>query len=1275
MSGTGIKSSLFRKFGWIILILIILLLAGLAGIRFYWSGSRLSQKVVSLLKESLNRDLSIGSLDYSLTQGKLVAKDIRIINPPGMGETPLLSLPELEAEFDIFSIFSPQPVINQIKISQPVITLAQDSSGKWNYENLLKPSLGPRKNYLIESIEIKDATLRIKGETPLEFQDIQLRIKQITPGKPLSLQMESRWAQAKDATLKARGNLDWDKEIPTGQLNLDWEQLNLQSVTDCLQKDSTGIKLPYIIQGNLMLSLESRGDYVLKLQGTYEPEHLPLPGELSQGIYSGELRYDSHQDEIRILSAQMSDSTGLNIKVDGKATHLSGDPDIKLSLRPMQISSKLVMAWMDYHPSWLKKSGNIHLRQLDYTGKPLAGIHQVKSKFQLQGGWFASPDNLWKIDNLTSEISLDYQTPAAKGTPAVKVQASLKTGPLDYDRIPMDSFQGNLTFALKEDGSLQKFGLKEGNLQLAGTPIHLEGEGSSKEFQFHGDMKNLDVSRFPEAIRRKLNITQPLGNLSGTIKGDGPLDSHGPFHFTGELESRDLNFKVEGTSYPVGELGVRYSASLNPDKEILHFSELRFHSVKENWILNTQLDTFYGTPGWAKGDLMIPLTSLSQWRELYEKYFPETGLSKETLLGGNLSISGNYYFRKESKFEPELYQTHLYLNGKQVLWAEPDKTLQFASPELELNLSGDAQSFPSGSGSFTSSAVNYRYSDSTGEGELKGTFRADKYSAGSTLLTLNLENGAVKDSASSLAAEGIRGILDLSVTTSSSGRNTFQYQTDNLKVSQLVHPQFLLKELSLSAHGDEDKLILVQSHAQGYGGSLNLQGEMEMNRPLPLFSFKGGFENIQGKDLYSWTTTHYGEKYWPYPATGGTVSGKLEGFYETPTTSRMELSLNLDKLNMENEDITYLRKVSGDINLSLSSSRLEVTPFILDIEGKVKPRISGEVRDLFGSDSVYPFTGTLKLEEMPLSKIQDVFFEFLPSLLQDAELKGTAGITLEAHQNQKTPLSLRGGLTLKEMELGIKDELSIKGLNGTLPFERKNGLVEITYPERFRKEDYNQWLAAFRKIEKTQAPDLTADVMQSGFIQFQHPKIIWVGSKDGIEIPFLECELFGGKLYGRMNIHADGGWDAILLLENVSLKQITDARESTRGMISGRFNGMFQLNSDGGAFSKLKGTAQLWAIKSKIEKNEFSKEFLKKAAGRDLPPLFIQRQYAVARLRLSLKDGYLVFNDLLIQGKAFGRVLTQIGINPSGNKVSLDKFMEWIQEASEGTSQIRTEVK
>jgi hypothetical protein len=101
----------------------------------------------------------------------------------------------------------------------------------------------------------------------------------------------------------------------------------------------------------------------------------------------------------------------------------------------------------------------------------------VKSKLQLQGGWFASPDNLWKIDNLTSEISLDYKTPAAKGTPAVKVQASLKTGPLDYDRIPMDSFQGNLTFALKE---------KKGPSSWQAPPSIWKGKAAQKSFNSMG---------------------------------------------------------------------------------------------------------------------------------------------------------------------------------------------------------------------------------------------------------------------------------------------------------------------------------------------------------------------------------------------------------------------------------------------------------------------------------------------------------------------------------------------------------------------------------------------------------------------------------------------------------------------------------------------------------------------------------------------------------------------------------------------------------------------
>lgn len=1257
---------------WCAVLIFLILLGGVAGLRFYWSGNRLTQKAENLIKDSLNRELAIGSLDYSLLQGTLNAKDIKIYNPQGMEKTPFITLPEVDVDIDLLSLLSEKPVIHKIKIIKPVIILAKDSAGRWNYENLLKPSAGPRKNYLIESIDIKNADVVINTDTPLEFKNLQLRLGPLSPRTPLSLQLESAWAQAPEAQLKLMGNIDWDRQKPAGQLNLELNQLAVQSVLSSFSRGSSGMSLPFMTQNQLVLSLESTGNYGLKFEGTYQPANKTGKESFSRGFYAGELFYDAHQDELKVLSAQLRDTTGLTIAVEGKMAHLSKDPELSVQLKPASIPAKTLLAWLDYHPAWLRETRDIQIKQLEYAGKPQSGLHQVKSKLYLEGAWLASPDKLWKIDKLAGNVSINYES--RKKTPWI-IQTDLQTGNLVYDRIPMDAFKGKAEFQLSNSGSWQSFNLQQGSLYLAGTPVTLRGTGDARHYQFMAEMTNLDVSRFPDALRKKLNIKQPEGVISGTLKGSGPYDSHGPHLFTGELNSKNLAFKIDNTYYPAGELAVQYSASLLPDKEILHFSDLSFYSLKEDWGFTTQLDTYYGTPGWAKGDFNIQQKPLQNWITLYEKYYPESAFSPATRWGGELAANGNYYFRKGTHFEPAIYQTHVFLNGVKTSWAEGPDSVYLANPEMELNLAGDDNSFPSGSGSFMSSAMRYLYSGSTIEGNTGGTLQLARYASDSTVLNLHLTDGELNESASSLQAQQLSGDVQLTMAASSTGKTQFNYQTDNLAMAELSHPQFKLDNLLLSLKGDRNYLNLSQAEAQAYGGKLHLQGQYEMDNPKPQFTFKGEFENLQGPELYNWMTTHYSDKYWPYPATAGTLSGKFDGLYETPSTSRLELALNLSKLNMEKEDITYLRKVSGDLLFSLSSSQLQVQPFTLDIEGKVKPEISGNVIDLFSSDSVMPFHGQMKLAEIPLSKLQDVFFEFLPSLVQDADIKGTAGISVEASQSTGAGMELKGGLTLKDVGLAVKDEFAVKGLQGILPLAKKKELAELKYPDRFRKEDYAQWLALFNQIEKEIPPDLTAETLQSGFIQMQNLKLVTEGSADGVGIPFMACDAFGGRIYGNLQFHASGGFDALLLLDNLSLKQITDAKESTRGMLSGRFNGMIQISSDGTGLSRMKGTAQLWAIKSKDEKSEFSKEFLKKAAGRDLPPLFIQRHYDIARVRLSLKEGYLVFNDLLIQGNAFGRPFTQIGINASGNKVSLDKFIDWIQEAAAGTSNIKTEIK
>ena len=127
-------NNILRIFGGTLLVLAILLCivyAMLPGI--------VLKQVNKKLPENLNAEASLGNVELKLLQGYAAIKDLKIAQPPGFGETPLVDAKLAEVKLSLGSLKSDCIVVEHILLKEAEINLIKNKDGVMNVTALPKP--------------------------------------------------------------------------------------------------------------------------------------------------------------------------------------------------------------------------------------------------------------------------------------------------------------------------------------------------------------------------------------------------------------------------------------------------------------------------------------------------------------------------------------------------------------------------------------------------------------------------------------------------------------------------------------------------------------------------------------------------------------------------------------------------------------------------------------------------------------------------------------------------------------------------------------------------------------------------------------------------------------------------------------------------------------------------------------------------------------------------------------------------------------------------------
>lgn len=160
---------------WIILAAVVcILLIGAFALEHFLDANTYRGRIEAALSQSLNRQVQLGNLSFSIFTGSLDASSLSIADDPSFSRRPFLTAKDIRIGVQVWPLItSHQLHITGITIDQPSITLLRRANGTWNYSTLgsstrSAPSTtsNPLPNLTVSQLAIKDGTITIGALPP-----------------------------------------------------------------------------------------------------------------------------------------------------------------------------------------------------------------------------------------------------------------------------------------------------------------------------------------------------------------------------------------------------------------------------------------------------------------------------------------------------------------------------------------------------------------------------------------------------------------------------------------------------------------------------------------------------------------------------------------------------------------------------------------------------------------------------------------------------------------------------------------------------------------------------------------------------------------------------------------------------------------------------------------------------------------------------------------------------------------------------------------------------
>jgi AsmA protein len=183
---------------------------------FFLNAETFKPTIENQLSSTLQRQVTLGKMSFSLMRGSLITEEIVIADDPGFSDVPFMQAKSLEVGVQIIPFLLHRQVhITGLTIDSPSIQLIQHANGRWNYSSLGGTSSQSTSPQRTTAPDLSVGELRIvKGSAlvssvpatakPFEYTDVNLTIKRFSFLKSFPFELSAKLPA--DGTLKLTGN-------------------------------------------------------------------------------------------------------------------------------------------------------------------------------------------------------------------------------------------------------------------------------------------------------------------------------------------------------------------------------------------------------------------------------------------------------------------------------------------------------------------------------------------------------------------------------------------------------------------------------------------------------------------------------------------------------------------------------------------------------------------------------------------------------------------------------------------------------------------------------------------------------------------------------------------------------------------------------------------------------------------------------------------------------------------------------------------------------------
>jgi AsmA protein len=268
---------------------------------------------------ALGRDVSVGHLRISLLHRSLSAETLTIADDPAFSASPFLTAKSVTVGVRLWPLIMSRSLnVTNIRIEQPVVTLARNAAGRWNYASLATSS-NTSRTFAIRKLELSDGRVLVGTATQKRTYDhVNVVASDLSPG--------SRWPITATAVLPGGGTFSLTGDVgPMDRTDATLTPLDAMVAIDGLNLAKTGFLNPSA--GGLLdlkATISSKGG-VAAIVGNVTLSKALLVAGGSPASRPVALSFDSRYD----LHTHRGTLNPSSLKMGGASARLAGTYDAR----------------------------------------------------------------------------------------------------------------------------------------------------------------------------------------------------------------------------------------------------------------------------------------------------------------------------------------------------------------------------------------------------------------------------------------------------------------------------------------------------------------------------------------------------------------------------------------------------------------------------------------------------------------------------------------------------------------------------------------------------------------------------------------------------------------------------------------------------------------------------------------------------------------------------------------------------------------------------------